>query len=503
MSVNLVTLGMFYSLAIFAYVPDGVADPVDRPRGDRDDVPGDRLRRAHRGDAAGRRRLRLADPHPRRDPRRRRPARSSAAIGVYLVVERARARRRDRARAPPSSASSSAASSAGCSGGIGFVLAATGWWFILALWAPIYGSILNIEFFQPLAALVGSTDGLTFFASDDGIARSSRSSTIVLTSGLVALGMAGYARIQRWCLYIGLIGLAVMFVLMLVSTPGRLQGRLRPGERATCSASPTPTTRRLADAAGNDGVGSRRCPDSISVLVRHALATLAADPVHAVLDPVPELGLHALRRGPRRRVTSGRSCAACSAASGSPRAWRIVFVAPGREDVRLGLLQRDERQLHQLLLRLHDDRPDGPDLELSAAAGVLPDRQLDLPDRDGRVVRGLVPGLVGTLFLSSTRMIFAAAFDRVLPGARGPRLRARGVPVVALLLHHGPVDRPQRASTPTQSDFSGADPRRDARHRGHVPRQRDRRDDPALVEAGHLRQLAGRPPEAASSAAPG
>ena len=39
---------------------------------------------------------------------------------------------------------------------------------------------------------------------------------IVLTSGLVALGMAGYARIQRWCLYAGLIGLAIMFVLMLV-----------------------------------------------------------------------------------------------------------------------------------------------------------------------------------------------------------------------------------------------------------------------------------------------
>ena len=39
-------------------------------------------------------------------------------------------------------------------GGIGFVLAATGWWFILAMWAPIYGAILNIEFFQPLAALL-------------------------------------------------------------------------------------------------------------------------------------------------------------------------------------------------------------------------------------------------------------------------------------------------------------------------------------------------------------
>src|SRR6476661_2882047 len=30
-------------------------------------------------------------------------------------------------------------------GGIGFVLAVTGWWFILWYWAPIYAAILNVE----------------------------------------------------------------------------------------------------------------------------------------------------------------------------------------------------------------------------------------------------------------------------------------------------------------------------------------------------------------------
>ena len=71
MSVNLVTLGMFYSLAVFALRARGEPGPVDRPRGDRGDVPADRLRRPHRGDAAGGRRLRLAEPRPRRHPRRR------------------------------------------------------------------------------------------------------------------------------------------------------------------------------------------------------------------------------------------------------------------------------------------------------------------------------------------------------------------------------------------------------------------------------------------------
>ena len=53
-------------------------------------------------------------------------------------------------------------------GGIGFVLAATGWWFILAQWAPIYGSILKIEFLQPLAALAGWAGGVDFFNSANG-----------------------------------------------------------------------------------------------------------------------------------------------------------------------------------------------------------------------------------------------------------------------------------------------------------------------------------------------
>jgi amino acid transporter len=42
-------------------------------------------------------------------------------------------------------------------------------------------------------------------------------------------------------------------------------------------------------------------------------------------------------------------------------------------------------------------------------------------------------GWAGTLFLSSTRMIFAAAFDRILPEAAA-RVSDRGVPWVALLL---------------------------------------------------------------------
>jgi amino acid transporter len=42
-------------------------------------------------------------------------------------------------------------------------------------------------------------------------------------------------------------------------------------------------------------------------------------------------------------------------------------------------------------------------------------------------------GWSGTLFLSSTRMIFAAAFDRVLPDHAAQVSERRAVPIIALL----------------------------------------------------------------------
>src|ERR1700726_1771757 len=84
--------------------------------------------------------------------------------------------------------------------GIGFVMAATGWWFILWLWAPIYGTVLSEEFFQPLWATTGHAGQAAWFATHNGIFVVSLI-TIVLAGILVSIGMAGYARVQKWCFY--------------------------------------------------------------------------------------------------------------------------------------------------------------------------------------------------------------------------------------------------------------------------------------------------------------
>src|SRR6478672_13369753 len=275
MSVNLVTLGMFYSLAVFAYVPGanpilsivlaaiavtflavayaGLIAAMPRAGGDYiwqsrvlDGVPG-----ILTGAVVGgigfylvSNALALGDT----------VAIGAAIVGIIVggIIGR-------------------------LNGGIGFVLAATGWWFILAMWAPIYGAILNIEFFQPLAALVKSSDGLSFFASQNGILFVSIV-TIILTSALVALGMAGYARIQKWCLYLGLIGLGIMFVLMLISSQADFKVAFdRANQNMFGIAGAYDKT--LADAAVNDAWVTTLAPTDLGAnLSDTLLATLAMIP---------------------------------------------------------------------------------------------------------------------------------------------------------------------------------------------------------------------------------
>src|SRR6266568_1196694 len=101
--------------------------------------------------------------------------------------------------------------------GLGFVMAVTGWWFTLWLWAPIYGNVLSAEFFQPLLATLGHPSAATWFGKPTGIFVISII-VIALAGILVSLGMAGYARIQKWGFYGGLIGFGVILILLAINS---------------------------------------------------------------------------------------------------------------------------------------------------------------------------------------------------------------------------------------------------------------------------------------------
>src|SRR5439155_21707267 len=79
-------------------------------------------------------------------------------------------------------------------GGVGFVLAITGWWFTLFLWAPIYANILIVQFFSPLANALGWTNVATFFGQPWGVFVSCLGVLGFVSVGLM-LRMGFYAKV--------------------------------------------------------------------------------------------------------------------------------------------------------------------------------------------------------------------------------------------------------------------------------------------------------------------
>src|SRR2546429_3078843 len=112
-------------------------------------------------------------------------------------------------------------------GGLGFVLSITGWWFTLFLWAPIYATILVVQFFSPLAYTLGWSGVATFFTSQTGLFVSC---LIVraFVSIVVTMGMETYARIQKICFWIGLARPAVVCRPLLVYSQSDFQNAVNP-----------------------------------------------------------------------------------------------------------------------------------------------------------------------------------------------------------------------------------------------------------------------------------
>src|ERR1700704_211137 len=102
-------------------------------------------------------------------------------------------------------------------GAVGFVLAITGWWFTLWLWTPIYANILVVQFFAPLAYTLGWSGLANFFSSHTGIFVSCLI-VLAFVSWVITLGMEGYAKIQRFCFWLGMGGLVVMLGILLFSS---------------------------------------------------------------------------------------------------------------------------------------------------------------------------------------------------------------------------------------------------------------------------------------------
>jgi basic amino acid/polyamine antiporter, APA family len=311
-------------------------------------------------------------------------------------------------------------------GGIGFVLSATGWWFILALWAPIYGAILNVEFVQPLAALAGLT-GLTDFLATSAGSFTVSLAVIVLVTILVSLGMAGYARIQRLSLWIGLAALAVIFVLMLISSQDTFKAAFdREGSSLFGVSNAYQST---IDAETGFGYAFEDLNP-----FGFGAGTLALIPFMMFWILYPNWGatLYGEVRGAGdfRKVLNGML-----GGIWVTTILAVVFVLLAAKTFGWVFFQAANVNYLDPVYAVAD-----------APAAVLPiwayPPLLASFLIDSHVIQMVIVvlfgfwflGWAGTLFLSSTRMIFAAAFDRVLPEWAGRVSEGRAVPWAALLL---------------------------------------------------------------------
>jgi basic amino acid/polyamine antiporter, APA family len=306
------------------------------------------------------------------------------------------------------------------SSGLGFVTAVTGWWFILWLWAPIYGNILAVQLFEPIWATLKWTwpgGGAAWFGTHTGVFVVSLI-TIALAGVLVSIGMAGYAKVQRWCFIGGLLGFAVIVILLLINSHADFIAAFnREGQSLFGVKNAYVATNHAAAKAGYTTTPLGFGPLGPTMLLLPALMAF-------LLWPNWGTTLYGEVRGASdfRRVFTGMFAGL----------WLTVILTV----ICLLLIAKTMGwDFYQNANSLF--------YNTTPTFGIWPYPFMFagwlVNNAAFQVVLILVLSLwffgwVGTLFLSSTRVIFAAAFDRVLPDRAAEVSERRRVPVYSLLL---------------------------------------------------------------------
>jgi len=296
----------------------------------------------------------------------------------------------------------------------------TGWWFILWLWAPIYGNILAVQLFQPIWATLKwtwPTGGAAWFGTHNGVFIVTLI-TIAVAGVLVSIGMAGYAKVQRWCFIGGLLGFAVIVILLLINSKADFIAAFnREGQHLFGVSNAYAATNHAAAKAGYSTYPISFGPLGPTMLLVPAL-------MFFLLWPNWGTTLYGEVRGASdfRRVFSGMFIGL----------WLTVILTV----ICLLLIAKTfSWGFYQNLNSL--------DYNGTAQFGIWPYPFLFtgwlVNNAAFQAILILVLSLwffgwVGTLFLSSTRVIFAAAFDRVLPDRAAEVSEKRRVPLYSLVL---------------------------------------------------------------------
>ncbi len=314
--------------------------------------------------------------------------------------------------------------------GVGFLLTVTGWWFILWLWVPLYGQMLAYEILTPISALLGSSQVALWFTTYPYGPLVSMLLVCLIVFIYIAIGMKWYARVQKFSFYVGMVGLAAVFILLLFGNRESFINGLNTNIPALYGVEAGVDYYAATIAAGQEAGTLFGSVGSIAFLASFALI-----PMIVFFNLWPNWGstLYGEVRGAsdyKRNFWGMASAIIVTAVAG------IGVLLAHQQNDGLGILY--ERQwclLEQHLLR---HRGTHPGMALPGAVRHLPDRE-PLPavaDRRGgqllvdRLVRYGIP-LIDTRDLRSSLRPHAAGVgveDRVPDSHAGERLTVDGDP---------------------------------------------------------------------------
>jgi APA family basic amino acid/polyamine antiporter len=309
-------------------------------------------------------------------------------------------------------------------GGIGFILAITGWWFTLWLWTPAYGDMFRQVVLVPILGVFGFKDLAVWFAGKGTPLFVSTLIAIAFVSVVIILGMKTYARIQKWSFYAGVFGLAIVIILLFTGSPEKFKAGFEANSATLFGTQPG-----LYDAtvqAGTDaGAGTPLTGGSINLV----FLTL---PWLVFFNLWPNWG--ATLYGEVRGATDyKRNFAGMAWALGTVTVLGIVFFIGVSRSIGWDFYMQANGAWWNYYWGYVPDVPPLPVWPYPAMLAVFL--------TNSRILQIIVMllmsfwwfGWAGTLFLSSTRVVFAAAFDRLLP-EKVAELNSKGVPVNAMLL---------------------------------------------------------------------
>jgi APA family basic amino acid/polyamine antiporter len=317
-------------------------------------------------------------------------------------------------------------------GGVGFVLAATGWWFILWHWVPIYAQILAVEVMQPILTWVGFTGTAPFHAdwwaysatNGDGIFVSSLL-TALIAGIVIAAGMKVYARFQKWCFYGGVLGLLIMIVVFAVHSQSDFARVFNQQTHNLYGAPAGAYSKVMATgAAAHLGLGS--------LWSLPFTATFLLMPFLAFYNLWPNWG--ATLYGEVRGASDFRKNVYAMAGA-------LAFTTVGAIAMFLVMQHAMGRHFYDFLSASYWALVPHSPVSIFPYPGML------VTFFFGSKVLAVLFllllslwwfGWVGSVFLSSTRVIFAAAFDRILPEWAAQVNQRTGAPLGALVLMFAP-----------------------------------------------------------------